>query len=566
MIEVRRSDESETLSVRKTTMESGANQSRCYQPALILATAFLICLISATAAPAALPNDDKTRNKAERALRSGDYENAEKIFRQLITKDPSDLEARLGLSQALLKRRQLQDAFDHAARVIAIDPLSARAHALLGAAVLAAGNFRQSVEEFRTALSLKEDEAIAIAGLAMVDFYENRLASCVAALRRATNIDPDEPDYAFNLGQASARFQRYKEAADSYERFLRIAPRTDADRRARIRGLIDFLRYLGQQGSLYTIAGADRTSVSFEATDNRPIIKVRLNRSKDVLRFVLDTGSGMSVISEVTAKKLGIRPIARGGMARAVGGGGRFEIVYGYLSSLAIGEARVENVPVYIRHFYDERIPVDGYIGISALGDFLTTVDYGTRNLTLVRNRGGNITPPANPATEETSAGVPESRLGIDLPIRTTSSGFISSEVFLEGVKNPLNFIVDTGASVTVVSERLAALDEVQSFLGPGRMRVYGAAGIAENVKILMLPRIGIGGYYRERIDAAVLDLDPINETTGFLQSGILGGNFLRQFRVTFDFQRSLIRLEPLSVPGIPNESTADSTAEAKRP
>src|SRR5215211_9329037 len=28
----------------------------------------------------------------------------------------------------------------------------------------------------------------------------------------------------------------YREAADAYERFLRIAPRTDADRRARIRG------------------------------------------------------------------------------------------------------------------------------------------------------------------------------------------------------------------------------------------------------------------------------------------------------------------------------------------
>ena len=68
-------------------------------------------------------------------------------------------------------------------------------------------------------------------------------------------MDPDEPDFIFNLGQAAARSEKYKEAADSYERFLMIAPKTDTDRRARILGLIDFLRYLGRQGSLYVPSG-----------------------------------------------------------------------------------------------------------------------------------------------------------------------------------------------------------------------------------------------------------------------------------------------------------------------
>src|SRR5207244_14052 len=148
-------------------------------------------------------------------------------------------------------------------------------------AVLASGDFRLSVEEFRTALSLNDNEAIAIAGLAMIDYYENRIYPCIIGLRRAVTIDPDEPDYMFNLGQAAARSERYKEAADAYERFLIVAPKTDAERRARIRGLIDFLRYLGQQSSLYELAGADRTVVEFENRDNRPIIKVRINGSKD---------------------------------------------------------------------------------------------------------------------------------------------------------------------------------------------------------------------------------------------------------------------------------------------
>jgi predicted aspartyl protease/Flp pilus assembly protein TadD len=503
---------------------------------------------------AATPVDDKNRSRANKALRSGDYELAEKIFRELVTKDVHDNEARLGLSLTLLKKRNLQAAYDNAARVILTNPLSARAHALLGSAILIGGDFRLSFEEFRTALSLNEDEPMAIAGLAMIDFYENRLDNAIRGLRRASEIDSDEPDYVFNLAQAAARSERYREAADSYERFLLIAPKTDADRRDRIRGLIEFLRYLGRQNSLYTPTGANRTNVTFESFDNRPILKVRVNGQKTPLRFVLDTGSGMSVISEETAKKLGMRPIARGGMARAVGGGGKFEIVYGYLTSVEIGEVRVENVPVYIRRFFDEKNPVDGYIGLSLVSKFVTLVDYGQRTFTLVRQRSEDgqgwttIDKAMNPATAEVPPPATPAQAADkhEIPLRTTSSGFLSGEVALDGFDKPLNFIIDTGASVSVISQKLAEAESITAYIQPTKMRVFGAAGITENVDTVLLPRVMLGSLVREKINAAVLDMDPVNETAGFTQAGILGGNFLRHFRVSFDFARGVIRLEPL--------------------
>lgn len=491
-------------------------------------------------------DNEKTRNRAERALRAGDFERAEQIYREILAKDDHDTEARLGLSRALLKQRRLQDSYDHAARVIAVDPLSARAHALLGSAILASGDFRLSVEEFRTALTLNDDEAMAIAGLAMIDYYENRMSPCVQGLRRAASIDPYEPDYLFNLGQAAARSERYKEAADAYEHFLMIAPRTDADRRARIRGLIDFLRYLGQQGSLYNLEVPNRTVVSFETPDFRPVLKIRINGNKEYLKFVLDTGSGMSVLSEETARKLGIKPVARGGMARAVGGGGRFEIVYGYLRSLEIGDARVTNVPVYIRHFFDEKNPVDGYLGIAAISRMMASVDYGTNQLTLQRSDNNDAATVAVTAAKPGPTDISQFPTGVNIPIRTTASGFLSGEVMIEGLNKPLNFIIDTGATVTVLSEKTAAIEEVQRFIKKGTMRVFGAAGVAEDVKIASIPRLAIGSYSREKIDAAVLDLDPVNETAGFLQSGILGGNFLRHYRVIFYFEKGIVRFESL--------------------
>jgi predicted aspartyl protease/cytochrome c-type biogenesis protein CcmH/NrfG len=506
-------------------------------------TVVVVCGLLAISAVAS--DNQKTRDRAQKALRSGDYEQAEQLYRQLLAKDEHDNDARLGLSQSLLKQRRLQDSFDYAARVLAVDPLSARAHALLGSAVLASGDFRLSIEEFRTALSLNDSEAMAVAGLAMVDFYENRMSNCLAGLRRAVSLDSNEADYLFNLGQAAARSEKYKEAADAYERFLIVAPRTDADRRARIRGLIEFLRYLGNQSSLYVAGGADRTVVPFELPDRRPIVKVRINGSRE-LRFVLDTGSGMSVISEETARKLGIRPIARGGLARAVGGGGRFEIVYGYLNSLEVGDVKIENVPVYIRHFFDETNPVDGYLGIAAISRLIAVIDYDAKQFALIRAR--NNQPPDLGALGlgviPTHAGA-TTPYGINVPLRTTSSGFLSGEVSISGLDKPLNFIVDTGATVTVVSEKTAALEEAQGFIQSARMKVFGAAGIAEDVKTVRLPKVVFGGLTRERLDAAVLDLDPVNETAGFMQNGILGANFLSHFRLIFDFQRGVLRLEP---------------------
>lgn len=504
-------------------------------------TAVVICFIAASCVVPVAASDSKVRRQAEKALREGEFEVAEKKYRELVSKDSRDHSARLGLSFALLKLRMLQDAYDHAARVILADPLSARAHSLLGAVILATGDFRNSVEEFRTALTIHGNDSLAIAGLAMVDFYENRLDASIRGLRRAVALQPDEPDYVFQLGQATARSERYKEAADAYERFLVIAPKTDVDRRDRIRGLIDFLRYLGTQESLYGLDGKNKADQPFEALDGRPVLLVRVNGQKEPFRFVLDTGSGMSVVSEETAKKLGLRPAARGGMARAVGG--KFEIVYGFLSSLEIGEVRVQRVPVYIRRFHDGNIPIDGYLGLSVITKFIATVDYGTNTFSLRRNSEFSLT---REDLSSTSNPPPHSE-AIEIPVRTTASGFISGEIRVEGIEKPQNFIIDTGASISVISEKLAELEEMAGYMQKTRMRIFGAAGVKDDVKLFVLPRVMLGPLARENLGAAVLDLEPINETAGFTQDGILGANFLRHFRISFDFQRGVIRLEPLT-------------------
>jgi tetratricopeptide (TPR) repeat protein len=200
---------------------------------------------------------------------------------------------------------------------------------LLGSSLLKSGEFRNSVEALYTAVKFNNKEALAIAGLSEIAYYEHHTRDSYDGLRSRYRDRPLEPDYYLSLARACSRLEIYNEAADAYQRFLDVTPKTDVERRARIRGLIDFYRYLGNT-KIHRTGGKEVSSAQFDLINHRPFITVTVN-GKESLRFVVDTGASLSVISDKAAARLGVRAVASGGNARAVGGSGVFPIVYGLL-------------------------------------------------------------------------------------------------------------------------------------------------------------------------------------------------------------------------------------------
>lgn len=498
--------------------------------AVIFSVSITVSAVSTNATPdiqKAGEDDTKKAVKiAERHIRRGDLIAAEQVLKQAVSSKPNYSPAKLKLAFVYVKMRRLVDAYELCYPIAKDEPKNAYAYAVLGATMLSAGRFRDARIFFVNSIKLDRSQGLAWAGIGMIDFYENGISESLANLQEAVYHEPMEADFHYALAQVSARGEKYKEAAQAYEDFLRVSRNADDERRDRIRGLITFLRYLGGKQSLYQVAGASSTKVPFELVGNRPIIKMRVNGNPQDLNFVLDTGSGISVISEETAKALGIKSITKGGFAKGIGGDGKFQIVYGFVREMAIGDALVRSVPVYIRKFHSDG-KIDGYIGLSMISKFLTTVDYGDQTFLLQR--------------KDDSKDLPESAEGISLPLRLTSSGFLSGEVQLEGIDMPLNFIVDTGASVSVISDEIATHNALAPHVRSEKMRVVGSAGVTEDVPSFLLPKISFGAHSRKSITAIALDLDLINEASGFEQAGILGGNFLRNYRMTFDFKKSKV-------------------------
>jgi tetratricopeptide (TPR) repeat protein len=533
----------------------------------------LLLAIALTAGVAWAESRGKALKRAEKEMRQANFEEAEKIYRQLIERNINDKDARLGLSFALMKQIRLQESFEEAAQVIAVDPLNARAHALLGTSLLRSGEFRNSIESLYTAVKFNNREALAISGLAEIEYFENRSRNAYEWLKRAIQLDPQEPDYYISLARACSRLEYYTEAADSYQRFLDVSPKTDVERRARIRGLIDFYRYLGNT-KIHRTTGKEISVFPFHQINHRPFIKVMIN-GKGPMRFVIDTGASLSVISDKAAERLGIKPVARGGNARAIGGTGLFPITYGLLDSIVIGEAKIEAVPVYIRTVHNasdapEEEKADGYIGLSVLANFAVTLDYQTKQITLDRTPIQNdpqVNKPdptkidiLNPGVGQTDVGKTEAGKteansaapaaavseSFEIPIRSTSGGLASAETHLPSLDHPLNFIIDTGATVSVVSKAAVKRHQLEGLKLKGeKYRVIGAAGIEDGAEALGLSALTVSGLKKNNSRALILDLDPVNETSGFEQHGILGGDYLSHFRVVLDLRRYQFRLTP---------------------
>ncbi|HMV51529.1 MAG TPA: aspartyl protease family protein, partial [Blastocatellia bacterium] len=419
----------------------------------------LAVLIAAATQPALAETRGKALKRAEKEIRAANFEQAEKIYRELLEKDQLDKEARLGLSFALIKQAKLQGGYEEAAQVIAADALNARAFALLGTALLRSGEFRNSVEALYTSAKFDPKQALAIAGLSEIEYFENRSRTAYEGFKKAIALDPNEPDYYVSYARACSRMEYYTEAADAYQRFLEISPKTDAERRARIKGLIDFYRYLGTT-KINRAGGKEVTTIPFELINNRPFVKVMIN-GKGPYRFVIDTGASMSVLSDKAAVALGIKPVAKGGNARAIGGSGTFPILYGLLDSITMGETRIDTVPIYIRTVFSapdspEAEHSDGYLGLSVLSHYAVTIDYRDKQILMDRTPIAEDqlakTDPAKPEDAKPDATNPEAApttppamslaSRIEVPIRSTSGGLASAEARLPSMEQPLNFIV----------------------------------------------------------------------------------------------------------------------------
>lgn len=111
----------------------------------------------------------------------------------------------------------------------------------------------------------------------------------------------------------------------------------------------------------------------------------------------------------------------------------------------------------------------------------------------------------------------------------------------------PYHFLIDTGASVTLVSPALAARYVAKDAPPPATplVRVKSEDGATALLNATTLRRIEVGGARFENVQALIYDCAEISAHLGVQIDGILGFPLFRETLLTLDYPQSRILMQP---------------------
>ena len=274
----------------------------------------------------------------------------------------------------------------------------------------------------------------------------------------------------------------------------------------------------------FSIAGGTQTTIPIELVDNHVYLDVSIN-GKGPYRFAFDTGATL-IVDTALAKTLGL---GAAGSIQGMGvGSATEEFNFATIDSLGIGAAKIGHLntgiaPVRAGFSIAGGKPIDGLIGFETIARFITTFDYGKRQLTL-----------SMPGTPPPSGG------------KTVSFTFHGTDPMLPcsigGVAG--NCTVDTGSRSALdlygpFAKAHPALVTGQTAVGIGG---YGIGGPAMGT--VGRTSLEVGGYTLPRIIAGVSSQEKGAFADPFL-AGNIGGGVWRRFALTLDYPNRRMTLVP---------------------
>jgi hypothetical protein len=152
-------------------------------------------------------------------------------------------------------------------------------------------------------------------------------------------------------------------------------------------------------------------------------------------------------------------------------------------------------------------------------------------------------------------------RTTLDSPLVILPAATLSNYLVIEAKwdkRGPYHFLIDTGASVTLVSPELAAAYTAKNAppTATPLVRVKSATGETALLTSTTLRRIELGGARFENVQALIYDCAALSAHLGVRIDGILGFPLFRETLLTLDYPQSRVLLQNRSalplLPGTP--------------
>ena len=156
------------------------------------------------------------------ALSAGKLESSQQLYNQLLKSDPRSIDAHLGLADIASQQGDRDTASRHYVKVLELDPRNPLAQAGL---ISVLGRADPQAAETRLKQLITRDPAAAYLHFTLGNTYvdQARWPDAQQAFFQAHHLQPDNPDYAYNLAVALEHIGQPKSAMDFYRRAVLLA-------------------------------------------------------------------------------------------------------------------------------------------------------------------------------------------------------------------------------------------------------------------------------------------------------------------------------------------------------
>ncbi len=459
----------------------------------------------------------------------GRYGDALEAFQNALKTADTSLQraARSGVIVNALRVAEFDLARHEAETLVKVAPRDASALALYGDALWASGMFEEAEVRYRDALGITPDLARGLHGVARSLLARNQLDEAMNQAQAALRLAPRDMEIHHTVGAIYERMHKFEEAAAAYGNYVNLLPNKDTSEKAAwSRAEIRFLRSFAQRVPFQTEPGTDDMvfTVDFRTVNEKIVVKARVNDSQPQ-DFVVDTGAENTVITEVTARRLGVAPITYT-LSAGVGETGLRGLQLARVDSLELGTLKLKNVPVIIKSPPLRDLPTNETESLSPLAlGYSMIVDYGTHKLTFGKH-------------------LPVEQGDMELPLRVYRLATVRG---LVGKEHEASFVVDTGGEVISISQATANRLPQKDGARKIALKVYGSSGWDKDAFLMPGMDLAFDKIKYTNFPVVVLNLNAPSALLGFQLGGIVGHKFLSGYRVGIDLERSVLRLKSIS-------------------
>jgi predicted O-linked N-acetylglucosamine transferase (SPINDLY family) len=169
-------------------------------------------------------NPAQSLDLAVRCHQTGDLQQAEQLYRQILQVDPSNVNALHLLGLIALQAGKPDHAVDYISQALRLMPNFAEAHYNLGMALRQQGKLEEAVAHWRQALNNKPDYAEAHYHMGNALQQQGKLTDAMASWQQAVRLNPGYAEAHNNLGIGFQQQGKLQEAVASLQRALQLKP------------------------------------------------------------------------------------------------------------------------------------------------------------------------------------------------------------------------------------------------------------------------------------------------------------------------------------------------------